>query len=48
MAGLREVPLWAGAWAEAVEAYTLATDLRKKDKPAKAALAEAKKKAGGK
>lgn len=37
-----------GRWAEAVEAYTLATDLRKKDKPAKAALAEAKKKAGGK
>ena len=37
-----------GRWPEAVEAYKLATELRKKDKPAKAALAEAKKKAGGK
>lgn len=37
-----------GRWPEAVVAYTAATELRKKDKPAKEALAEAKKKAGGK
>lgn len=37
-----------GRWTDAVEAYKAATALRKKDKPAKAALAEAKKKAAGK
>ena len=37
-----------GRWAEAVEVFKLATELRKKDKTAKAALAEAKKKASGK
>ena len=37
-----------GRWTEAVEAYTAAVELRKKDKTATAALADAKKKVAGK
>jgi len=35
-------------WPEAVDAFTAAAEIRPKDKTAKAALAEAKKKAAGK